>query len=405
MLNLVLAIILIILLVKLRCDLGVALILSACALGLATNFIPSRILKFLYRTALEKETIELLLAILLIQFLGELTSRLGYLTRFIDAVERIGKSSRMSIAIGPLVGGLLPMPGGALLSAPLVATVSANSNITAEQKTFINYWFRHPWEFILPIYPGIILTASILKIPIYKVSLNNLPLFLSMLAAGILILRKLPILENKFNKIQNLDFEPLSLVLKKLLIGLAPIGAVIIGVLILKLDLLSVVITVLLFLILLNKCNKEIIAKAGKKILSFSIISLILGVVIFKDMLVATEIVKSIPKAFSEWHIPSITVIFALPFLIGLITGLTSAFVGVTFPILLSLFMVGNKINMDYLLFAYAGGMSGVLLSPVHLCLILSKEYFKANLLNIYRIILPPLLFVISVGLLCAIFF
>jgi len=30
------------------------------------------------------------------------------------------------------------------------------------------------------------------------------------------------------------------------------------------------------------------------------------------------------------------------------------------------------------------------LLSPLHLCLILSTEYFKANLAKVYQYILPP---------------
>ena len=33
--------------------------------------------------------------------------------------------------------------------------------------------------------------------------------------------------------------------------------------------------------------------------------------------------------------------------------------------------------------------MMGLLLSPLHLCLILSAEYFKANLARVYRYILP----------------
>jgi len=39
---------------------------------------------------------------------------------------------------------------------------------------------------------------------------------------------------------------------------------------------------------------------------------------------------------------------------------------------------------------AYASGFVGCLLSPVHLCLVLSREYFRANLGRSYRLLALP---------------
>jgi hypothetical protein len=38
---------------------------------------------------------------------------------------------------------------------------------------------------------------------------------------------------------------------------------------------------------------------------------------------------------------------------------------------------------------AYGFGYMGMMLSPVHLCLLVTKEYFSAGLLGVLRIILP----------------
>ncbi|RLG03834.1 MAG: hypothetical protein DRN54_02175, partial [Thaumarchaeota archaeon] len=35
------------------------------------------------------------------------------------------------------------------------------------------------------------------------------------------------------------------------------------------------------------------------------------------------------------------------------------------------------------------GGFAGALLSPAHACLILSSEYYKAELQKVYRILIP----------------
>jgi len=82
--------------------------------------------------------------------------------------------------------------------------------------------------------------------------------------------------------------------------------------------------------------------------------------------------------------------VMVLPFLIGLLTGLTSAYVGVGFPIVISLFdSVGGQASGAVL--AYAGGLMGIMASPVHLCLVLTKKYFGAEFADIYRLLLPAI--------------
>jgi hypothetical protein len=38
---------------------------------------------------------------------------------------------------------------------------------------------------------------------------------------------------------------------------------------------------------------------------------------------------------------------------------------------------------------AFAAGFIGVLISPVHLCLVLTREYFKADMWGVYKKIIP----------------
>lgn len=76
-----------------------------------------------------------------------------------DALERSGQSARLMEALSgyltrprlrliffPALIGLLPMPGGAIFSAPMVKAVSVNMKLGNEDKVVINYWFRHVWE-------------------------------------------------------------------------------------------------------------------------------------------------------------------------------------------------------------------------------------------------------------------
>lgn len=68
------------------------------------------------------------------------------------------------------------------------------------------------------------------------------------------------------------------------------------------------------------------------------------------------------------------------------------AYVGIVLPLLIPFIAPALELNSYALLLAYTSGEVGLLLSPVHLCLILSAEYFKANLAKVYKYLLPPLL-------------
>ena len=56
------------------------------------------------------------------------------------------------------------------------------------------------------------------------------------------------------------------------------------------------------------------------------------------------------------------------------------------FPLIIS---VAGNTSLGALAFAFASGFLGVLFSPVHICLILTREYFKADLWGIYKKMIP----------------
>ncbi|MBZ5502692.1 MAG: DUF401 family protein [Acidobacteriia bacterium] len=95
---------------------------------------------------------------------------------------------------------------------------------------------------------------------------------------------------------------------------------------------------------------------------------------------------------FLEQGVPFLPIICFLPFLTGLLTGITVAFVGTTFPLVMSITGGASLANISL---AFAAGFLGVLLSPVHLCLILTKEYFKADLWGMYKKIMPAAAFIL----------
>jgi len=90
------------------------------------------------------------------------------------------------------------------------------------------------------------------------------------------------------------------------------------------------------------------------------------------------------------WGIPLWAVTILIPFISGLTMGVAFGFVGASFPIVISL--LGPDPAFGALLstaaLAYGFGYLGMMLSPVHVCLLVTNEHFNTRL---HRT-LPPLL-------------
>ncbi|RKX39885.1 MAG: TIGR00529 family membrane protein, partial [Thermotogae bacterium] len=87
-----------------------------------------------------------------------------------------------------------------------------------------------------------------------------------------------------------------------------------------------------------------------------------------------------------------ILVAVILPIVVGMSTGITQTTVGISLPIVLG--MGGANLA----LLTYVFSVAGVLLSPVHLCLVLTSQYFNVNFLQVLQKISLPLAITCFVG-------
>jgi len=82
-----------------------------------------------------------------------------------NIVKGLNILGAMSAAItAPIIIGLLPMPGGAYASAMITNPLYENLGLRPEERTYVNYWFRHIFSITWPLVPGIIIVAGILGI-------------------------------------------------------------------------------------------------------------------------------------------------------------------------------------------------------------------------------------------------
>jgi len=116
---------------------------------------------------------------------------------------------------------------------------------------------------------------------------------------------------------------------------------------------------------------------------------------LFKEAIMISGAVKNISKFSTNNGFPILPFIFFITFLTGILTGIAVGFIGSTFPLILSL--TGS--DPHFFTFAFASGFVGVLLSPVHVCLVLTREYFKADIGKMYKKLIPIAILILIVAI------
>lgn len=129
--------------------------------------------------------------------------------------------------------------------------------------------------------------------------------------------------------------------------------------------------------------------KAFKYGLDPKILFLLYAVMLYKTIIESSDAAYAIFSDMQAIGLPVLVILVVLPFLMGFATGLGMAFVGIALPLLVPFITPDLGFNNYALLLAFFSGMMGVFLSPLHLCLILSAEFFKASLAKVYKYILP----------------
>ncbi|MFH1073666.1 MAG: DUF401 family protein [Candidatus Firestonebacteria bacterium] len=387
---------------RLKIDLGLTLIGASLFVGLFFLVNPWKILSVFGATIIEKDksgsfvTLELIVILFLISFLEIVMRRSGAFDRLLGSIGFLIKDRRKVTAFFPIFLGTLPSAGGARFSAPLTEKASEDLNLSAERKSFINYWFRHIWEPVFPLYPGIIFAATLAHVALGDLNKYQSVYFFFMLVLGWFIaFRGVPKLVKHADTDKNTGQHILSLAE-----GIFPVIFIIIAVLFFRQPLLFSLFIVVVAQLFIYQISGKILVKHLREAFSFNIVMMITGVMFFKNMLEVSGAIDRIVVFFAVIKLPLTILLFSMPFVIGLLTGVVQAFVAITFPLLIPLITIEGTVSLPMLSFAFMSGYFGVLLSPVHLCYLLTCEYFKTDINRIYKYLLIAIPVMLGMGLL-----
>ena len=381
----------IIFLIRKKWNLEYVILLASLLVGVFFDLSPVQIGKNIILALIDPTTLRLMGIIVLVYVLSGILRKVESLKDLVDSLQQLVKDYRLILAFIPALLGLIPMPAGAIFSAPMVKEIGDREGLTAEENTFVNYWFRHIWEFVWPLFSGMILFAGLLKVEIQEVILIQFPLTITAITVGFIW------------EYKNLKRDAIPIIkkdtlfnLKKLFLGIWPILLIVILVLAVKIDLLLSLILVILSLFLLNfrKFKLPVVKKILKNDIDPGVVILIASIMIFQRMLQVSGGIEIIPEVFAKLGVHPYIVLFSIPFFVAIMTGLGIAALGIGLPIVLPIIVHQGEANLYYAMLAFTGSFIGVMISPMHLCLVVTQNYFKADMGKIYKMLILPLIII-----------
>jgi hypothetical protein len=381
---------------------------------------------------LSADTLLLLALMSYIMAFSTAMKKAGAMDAFSRALSAIAPSPRVAMAAAPLLIGTLPMPGGAILSAPLVDAMDPNREHANDVLSAANYWFRHNLELAWPLYPAFILTASLTGLSVGRLMLLNAYAAPVLFALGLLFILPRKRLAPSVSRGEGSDkvgkgdeggsagaHGGLAARAGSFIRGVAPLAIVLGGYLVLDIlwklvspgfgfspplsALLGRYLPIFLGLTAGSLylrlslagpgCFKGSIGQS-----TFKLIMVILGIRVFSTLLSAAGVAADSAAELAAAGIPALAAVALLPFVAGLVTGVGFGYVGLAFPIILGLLPAGGAFPREAgIVLAGAFGYAGMMLSPLHVCMVVSAEHFGTGLAaTIRRFALPLSLFVVA---------
>lgn len=372
------ALLIIVILLRFKMPIGPAMLLGGLFIWLLLAPLPTYLMQAAKETLSMKRTYDIILALYFVMCLEIELRTSGTLAGMVNALEKIFSGVKFTLAAMPAFLGLLPSLGGARFSAPIVEEAAKNLDLTPEHKAAINFWFRHIFEFSNPIIPGMIIACSIINVP-FSTFLKNLAWLtvIAFMVGYFILIFPIKTQTRKITaEVSTRHYWDILLCISPVLLNFLLVVGFHLDT---SLSMLLVTIGMFFLLKILNRPvnGKEVIFDAVDKKMFMNVLSILY----FIQILTVTEVLPQIVTAFQNSPLPVPVIIACISFVIGVLTGLSQGHVAIVMPIVAAM----GTSDMTLASIAMAFGVAGQMLTPTHMCLIVTTDYFKANLFGTLR--------------------
>lgn len=369
---------------------GMAMLVSSLIVAFTGGFSFAEAVAVFWQNVASETTLQLLLVVVLINMLGYILKQTEVLEAIVKMMLIVLKDVRLLVAVIPAVIGLLPVPGGAIMSAPLVAETGKKAGLSPERQAVANILYRHLLYLVFPLYPTLILAQDLSGFSVNAfVKQQVLPMVVGLVASILVLFRSKDVQETKEEQT-----EKWSSALGKLLYYASPIILVLVLALVLRVHFaIAVGLGIVLALLLDVKSTREFVSRVKNYILpglDWSLVAAVLGIMVFRGYVEASGAMNILAQRLDQLGIPVLVLAVAIPMLTGVATGASLAGVGILFPIFIPL-IPPEMDKLAFLSLVFVSTLVGYIASPVHMCLVLTREACEARFGGLYQYLVLPL--------------
>jgi len=367
-------------------ELGIVLTLGAVGFALLAGV---NIFQSLINVLTDPSILSLIIIMILIPILGGIMEESGLMLEMIEKMRISRKSSLMMI---PALFGLLPVPGGALMSAPIVQQIDKEED--ANKKVAINVWYRHMLILNYPLSSSLIIASILTDINLYILVLGLFPGLIVMWLIGYVTLVKniSPFpeqgqrdLKRAFHNLLPILIAPLIDLIGRLMFNFSVPEVFLLGGLVLS----------IWIALRFGKMKFSSVKLISKKMRIWRFPLIIFSMFLFLEVFT----LSGAPEEIASVDLP-VFILMLLGFFLGFATGRIQLPVSILIPIYLAQFTGITMVLLDFI-FIYTSSSLGYLLTPIHPCVSYSTKYFKTTFFKAVKILGKPILisFMLLIGL------
>jgi integral membrane protein (TIGR00529 family) len=349
-------------------ELSVVLLGGALLFGFLADV---NLINSIFAVCLDPAIILIALALVFIPLLGGLMEKSGLME---ELIENMNISKRTSLMLAPALYGLLPVAGGALMSAPIIDQIG--SEMENHKKVAINVWFRHIFILIYPV--SLLVISEIADINLYVIMFSMLIPFVILAVIGYgLLVRMVSEGEKDHKRDYKKIVRNVSPILLPPLVDL--LGRTIFQIEYPEFFLLLGLIISLFLSLKLGNMNIRSLSSIGKQMKLWRFPLLIISMFLFLEVFQRS----SVPTTIASLNLPFI-LFLCLSFFLGFATGRIQLPLSIMVPIYISQYVFGFIPLLDFS-FLYLAIFLGYLITPIHPCVSYSIEYYDTTFKKVLK--------------------
>jgi len=366
-------------------ELSIILTLGAIGFAILSG---TNIIQALINVLTDPSILLLMIIMALIPILGGIMEESGLM---MEMIQKMRVSKKASLMVMPALFGLLPVPGGALMSAPIVDKISSEEG--KNKKVSINVWFRHLLILIYPLSSALIVASVLTNINLYILVIALLPCFAAMWLVGYYTMVKdvSPFSEQGERDLKRAFHNLIPIILAPIIDF---IGRTFFHFLFPEIFLLVGLVLSIWIALRFGKMQFSIVRSISKKMKIWRYPFIIFAMFMFLEVFV----LSGAPEEIGSLDL-SVFLFILIGFFLGFATGRIQLPISILIPIYLVQYTVFIMPILDFI-FIYTSIFLGYLITPIHPCVSYSAEYFNTDFKSVVKILIKPTLisFLILIG-------